>query len=308
MTKALISQNHGIYQRLCRAYSALHDYVEYSAESGDMTGQTGAAALVVMTQTLSSTSQKNATYTQQGKHNEAVYKRVSYYKNWWHKLWKKKSYRWEFDYWKEVQSAADVKVEYTGFNASKTFMTVIDRSQIGSNGSYYSKCWPVDSSMALCMANTDNDSSIMNYTGKHYYTYTDPKILAVLASPPYFKDLLDRDDLSGNYPESTTTYSSSKGSGTGSVGSTTIKAGVYVSYEYEIKIFGVPIGKTEAEMQVTGGSRGRLKRLQRLSRLLRTARHRARTRSLSTLYRWKCMNIYRTFLTERAATMRSLRR
>ena len=232
---------------------ALHDYVEYSAESGDMTGQTGAAALAVMTQTLSSTSQKNATYTQQGKHNEAVYKRVSYYKNWWHKLWKKKSYRWEFDYWKEVQDAADVKVEYTGFDASETFMTVIDRSQIGSNKEYYSNRRAVDSSMALCMANTDNDSSIMNYTGKHYYTYTDPKILAVLASPPYFKDLLDRDDLSGNYPESTTTYSSSTGSGTGSVGSTTIKAGVYVSYEYEIKIFGVPIGKTEAEMQVTGG-------------------------------------------------------
>ena len=47
----------------------------------------------------------------------------------------------------------------------------------------------------------------MTYTGKHYYTYSDPQVLAVLASPPYFSDLLDRDDLSGNYAESSTTYS-----------------------------------------------------------------------------------------------------
>ena len=69
----------------------------------------------------------------------------------------------------------------------------------------------------------------------------------MLASPPYFADLLDRDDLSGNYPESTTSYSSSTGSGGGSTGSTTISVGAYVSYEQDIKIFGVTVASWEAE-------------------------------------------------------------
>ncbi|MCI5625524.1 MAG: hypothetical protein MR327_06525 [Clostridiales bacterium] len=78
-------------------------------------------------------------------------------------------------------------------------------------------------------------------------------MLAVLASPPYFADLLDRDDLSGNYPESTTSYSSSTGSGGGSTGSTTISVGAYVSYEQDIKIFGVTVASWEAEATITAG-------------------------------------------------------
>ena len=71
-------------------------------------------------------------------------------------------------------------------------------------------------------------------------------MLAVLASPPYFADLLDRDDLSGNYPESTTSYSSS-------TGSTTISVGAYVSYEQDIKIFCVTVASWEAEATITAG-------------------------------------------------------
>ena len=119
--------------------------------------------------------------------------------------------------------------------------------------SNYSKVQDVNASFSLCLANTDNDSSYMNYAGKHYYRYTDPKVLAVLASPPYFKDLLDRDDLSGNYAESTTSYSSTTGSESGSTGGTTITVGSYVSFEQEISVFGVKIGQTEAEAVVTHG-------------------------------------------------------
>ena len=111
----------------------------------------------------------------------------------------------------------------------------------------------VNSSFSLCLANTDNDSSYMNYAGEHYYRYTDPKVLAVLASPPYFKDLLDRNDLSGNYAESNTSYSSTTGTESGSIGGTTITVGAYVSFEQEISVFGVTIGKTEAEAVVTSG-------------------------------------------------------
>ena len=93
----------------------------------------------------------------------------------------------------------------------------------------------------------------MTYTGKHYYTYSDPQVLAVLASPPYFSDLLDRDDLSGNYAESSTTYSSMKGTENGTSSSSTISVGAYVSFEQEFSVFGVKIGSVEAEAAFTSG-------------------------------------------------------
>ena len=233
--------------------SSPQDYVEYSANAADLTGQKGAGALAVITQTMSSTTEKTATYKQNGTHKEPVFATVSYYKNWWHKIFRKKSYKQVITGDKTVTEATSVDVKYDGFNESHTYMTVIDRSEGDSQTGYYTERDEVDSSMALCMANTDNDSSVMNYTGTHYYTYTDPKILAVLASPPYFKDLLDRDDLSGNYAESTTSYSSTKGSGSGTTGSTTISAGAYVSFEQDIKIFGVTVASVEAETQITAG-------------------------------------------------------
>ena len=229
------------------------DYVEYSANAADLTGRKGAGALAVITQTMSSTTTTPAYYTQKGTHKEPVFGQVSYYKNWWHKIFRKRSYKQVITGYKDVQGESTVNVDYDRFNESHTYMTVIDRSEGDSETGYYTKHEEVDSSMALCMANTDNDSSVMNYTGKHYYTYTDPKILAVLASPPYFKDLLDRDDLSGNYAESTTTYSSSKGSGSGTTSSSTISAGAYVSFEQDIKIFGVTVASVEAETQITAG-------------------------------------------------------
>ena len=111
----------------------------------------------------------------------------------------------------------------------------------------------VNSSYTLCLANTDDDTSYMTYTGKHYYTYSDPQVLAVLASPPYFSDLLDRDDLSGNYAESSTTYSSMKGTENGTSSSSTISVGAYVSFEQEFSVFGVKIGSVEAEAAFTSG-------------------------------------------------------
>ena len=42
------------------------EYVEYDGTAGDMTGQTGAGALMTVTQTMSSTSQETVKYTEQG--------------------------------------------------------------------------------------------------------------------------------------------------------------------------------------------------------------------------------------------------
>ena len=224
------------------------EYVEYDGTAGDMTGQTGAGALMTVTQTMSSTSPNSVDYTEQGPVKVPVYEKQSYYKNWFYKLIKKKSWRTVITGYKDVTSNTLVDQQYSKTTWGKTQMVISCPSE-----NNYFKTVTVNSSFSLCLANTDNDSSYMNYAGKHYYRYTDPKVLAVLASPPYFKDLLDRDDLSGNYAESTTSYSSTTGSESGSTGGTTITVGAYVSFEQEISVFGVKIGQTEAEAVVTHG-------------------------------------------------------
>lgn len=225
------------------------EYVEYDGTAGDMTGQTGAGALMTVTQTLSNTAEAIAKYTEQGPVQVPVYERQSYYKNWFYKLIRKKSWRTVIKKYELKTGSNDINQKYTKTTWGKTYMVIASPSKSDN----YNKAEKVNSSFSLCLANTDNDSSYMNYAGKHYYRYTDPKVLAVLASPPYFKDLLDRDDLSGNYAESTTSYSSTTGSESGSTGGTTITVGAYVSFEQEISVFGVKIGQTEAEAVVTSG-------------------------------------------------------
>ena len=42
---------------------------------------------------------------------------------------------------------------------------------------------------ALTFLDCDIDTIIMEYTGQHYLTYSDPKVLAVIAAAPYFEDV-----------------------------------------------------------------------------------------------------------------------
>lgn len=224
------------------------EYVEYDGTSGDMTGITGAGALMTVTQTVSTTVDKIVSYTEQGPQEVDVYETQYYYKNWFYKLIKKKHSRQVYKGRQLVTANAKVDQNYSETSWGKTNMVVYSPSD---NSGWHETL--VNPSFSLCLANTDNDSSYMNYAGKHYYRYSDPKVLAVLASPPYFKDLLNRDDLSGNYAESTTSYATSTGKGTGSQGSTTISVGAYVSFEQEISVFGVKIGQVEAETVVKSG-------------------------------------------------------
>ena len=43
--------------------------------------------------------------------------------------------------------------------------------------------------MTLTFIDCDIDTIIMEYTGQHYLTYSDPKVLAVIAAAPYFEDV-----------------------------------------------------------------------------------------------------------------------
>ncbi len=228
------------------------DYVEYDASAGSVTtavdannNTAGSGTLFTLTQTMSKdTEHKSDSYTVKGQ--VPKYERRAYYKSWWHKLFRRKSYYQAFVGYETVDQA--VQTPYTTRTPGTTRLSTVNLF----DGSQPVKT-DVNSSYTLCLANTDDDTSYMTYTGKHYYTYSDPQVLAVLASPPYFSDLLDRDDLSGNYAESSTTYSSMKGTENGTSSSSTISVGAYVSFEQEFSVFGVKIGSVEAEAAFTSG-------------------------------------------------------
>ena len=103
--------------------------------------------------------------------------------------------------------------------------------------------------MSFSLPNTDKDTTILKYTGEHYYNYSDPEVLAVLASPPYYADLANDDDDSPMI-ESSTAYSSTKGSGGGSTYSNSFSVGVYTSWEKTWSMLGVELASAEAEASI----------------------------------------------------------
>ena len=104
-------------------------------------------------------------------------------------------------------------------------------------------------SLSFSLPNTDNDTIILKYTGRHYYTYADPEVLAVLASPPYFEDLANEEDDS-QMIESSTSYGATKGTGEGTSYSNSFSVGVYTSWEKTFKIFNVELFSAEAEASI----------------------------------------------------------
>lgn len=223
------------------------DFVEYGAVAGDFTGQTGAGALVTMMQTLSSVAQKTASYTVTGSHQVPRVVWSYYYSNWFYRLFDIKTWYISGITWDTVTDTTPVSAPYEELTMGKAYMVTVDQTPAPD----YIHRTETDFSTSICLANTDNDSSYMSYSGRHYYTYTDPEVLAVLASPPYYADLINRDDLSGSYAESTTTYSKTTGSGSGTNISSTIKLGAYVSFEHDFEVFDVKVASVEAEAQIT---------------------------------------------------------
>ena len=109
--------------------------------------------------------------------------------------------------------------------------------------------WQESRAIPYCLPNTDNDTVVLRYTGEHYYTYADPEVLAVLASPPYFADLANDDDDS-QMIESKTSYGASHGSGGGSTYSNSFSIGVYTSWEKTWSMLGVELASAEAEVAI----------------------------------------------------------
>jgi hypothetical protein len=101
---------------------------------------------------------------------------------------------------------------------------------------------------ALAAPNTDDDTVIMKYKG-YGLAYSDPVILAVLASPPYFEDLGHLVGGGSYIGGSSTEFTSGGGTSTGKSYSNTVTAGGYISFECEKGLFFFT--GTEAELELT---------------------------------------------------------
>ncbi len=208
-------------------------YTEYSAIAADFTGDTAQTMQVMLSYSAESYSTQ-VTYA------------VPSYKNWWNRLWRIKS-------WSSVTETLSFSLP------ADTVMAAVEGKMTEGGGGDYTfniniTTTPVDFAVSFCKLNSDNDTSFISYTNEHGVIYSDPKVLAVLASPPHFGDL-SSDQLSGSYMESSTSYSSTEGSGTETTKSNTLSVGAYVSYQhdFEVPITGTKVGGMETELAYTQG-------------------------------------------------------
>lgn len=74
----------------------------------------------------------------------------------------------------------------------------------------------------------DYDTTIIEYTGEHYLQYSDPKVLAVLAAPPFFKDV----EAVYNYDyawQNSTAWSINTGSGSSEGETSDVSIGTFIN-------------------------------------------------------------------------------
>ncbi|NCB52408.1 MAG: hypothetical protein EOM54_11110 [Clostridia bacterium] len=87
--------------------------------------------------------------------------------------------------------------------------------------------------VAVNMPDTDEDTTLIEYSGIHYLTYSDPKVLAVIAAAPYFEDV----DIISDYDyawQNTTSWASTSGSGHSDLVSVDFEIGGYFEGDYTI--------------------------------------------------------------------------
>ncbi len=99
-----------------------------------------------------------------------------------------------------------------------TYNETSEQNEYGSDADFVS----------IAMVDIDMDTVIIEYTGVHYLTYSDPKVLAILAAAPYFEDV---DRVAGyDYAwQNTTSYSRINGEGNGDLVAVDLEVGAFVS-------------------------------------------------------------------------------
>ena len=94
----------------------------------------------------------------------------------------------------------------------------------------------------LVAANVDDDSAIISYTGDYKYVFTEPIVLAALASPPC------KDGIGQNLSQCFTTFGTAKSETITTENSFTFKAGVIVGTSVEDRLFTQSAIEVEAKV------------------------------------------------------------
>jgi hypothetical protein len=111
----------------------------------------------------------------------------------------------------------EIQIYYYDSGQYKRYQT-----QISNVGSY---------TEAGCLPNVDDDSFILRDTGQRELLFTDPEVIAVLASPPYYEGV--NGDGDGG-----TSFGYSKSSGTSESNAFGFSVGVSVGHEFNVPLIG----------------------------------------------------------------------
>lgn len=102
-----------------------------------------------------------------------------------------------------------------------------------------------DQSVQFALPDTDKDTMLMKYSS-YQLVYSDPLVLAALASPPYFSDLEHLDGGDSYIYNSYTSFGQSSSTETGTTSSGSITAGAFISYEHDFAV-----AKFQTELEFT---------------------------------------------------------
>ena len=97
---------------------------------------------------------------------------------------------------------------------------------VNGNFGYVESLNPV----SMAMLDVDIDTVLIEYSGIHYLTYSDPKVLAIIAAAPYFEDV----DIISDYDyawQNSTSYSQIKGSGDSDIVTVDFEIGAWLTAE-----------------------------------------------------------------------------
>ena len=204
-------------------------YVEYGAANGDFTGNSLESLHVnqyFLLQEIKSTWG-----------DDWLLYRNRYWWFWGHFFWNFSYFQSEFPHREEGLFKAHAF--YANVNSNYEITSLNQKllhSAVGKLDRYYA------------LLNMDNDTSFMSYTNRHYIRYTDPEVLAVMASAPYFADVEQMEGGDGHVGNSATSFTASDGVGSGATKSDTLSIGTYFAIEHDVEVFGVKVASYEMEL------------------------------------------------------------
>ncbi len=103
----------------------------------------------------------------------------------------------------------------------------------------------------VCTPNVDNDTIYVQYLD-YEFTYSEPEVLAALASVPYYRDMANA--FPASWSPGTTAMKKTSGGSQTDTASTSVSLGWYVSVNQEFGIFDLNLFQVEAETAVSAST------------------------------------------------------